>query len=75
VVALPPAVTPFERFLRYADRLGKLPAGSAAADAALHRALGLPGEPRPYTRDETALRTLLPDGFEMYIATTLAGAF
>ena len=59
------AVTSFERFLRIADCLRELPAGTAAADAAIHRALGLPGEPGAYTSDEAALRTLLPEGFEM----------
>ena len=68
-------MTPFERFLRIADRLRELPAGTAAADAAIHRALGLPGEPRAYTSDEAALRTLLPGGFEMHIATNIGGAF
>ena len=36
--------------------------------------LGLPGEPRAYTTDEAALRTLLPEGFEMHIATNIADA-
>ena len=66
-----PAPASFERLIRIADRLRELPAGSAAADAAIHRALGLPGE---YTTDEAALRTLLPDGFEAYISTGIGGA-
>jgi hypothetical protein len=57
-----PAPASFGRLIRIADRLCELRAGSAAADAAIHRALNLPGEPRPYTTDETALRTLLPEG-------------
>src|SRR5918993_5624544 len=58
-----PAPASFGRLIRIADRLRELPAGTAAADAAIHPALRLPGEPRPYTTDETALRTLLPEGF------------
>ena len=74
MAATRPAPASFGRLIRIADRLGELPAGSAAADAAIHRALGLPGEPRPHTTDEAALRTLLPDGYEAYIATGIAGA-
>ncbi len=61
-MAVPRARTPLARLLRFADRLRELAAGTAAADLAIHRALGLPGEPRPYTSDEAALRTLLPWG-------------
>jgi len=74
VAATRPAPTPFERLIRIADRLRELPAGTAAADAAIHRALDLPEEPRAYTSDEAALRTLLPDGFEAYISTGIGGA-
>ena len=69
-----PAPTPFGRLIRIADRLRELPAGSAAADAAIHRALGLPGEPRAYTTNEAALRTLLPESFEMYVSISVADA-
>ena len=74
MAATRPAPTPFGHLIRIADRLRELPAGSAAADAAIHRALGLPGEPRAYTTDEAALRTLLPEGFEMFISPGLASA-
>ncbi len=67
-------MTPFARLIRITDRLGELPEGSAAADLAMHRALGLPGEPRAYTSDEAALRTLLPEGFEMYVSISVADA-
>ncbi len=67
-------MTPFARLIRIADRLRELPAGTAAADAAIHRALDLPGEPRPYSTNEAALRALLPDGFEAYISTGIGGA-
>ena len=74
MAATRPAPASFGRLIRIADRLRELPAGTAAADAAIHRALGLPGEPRPYTSDEAALRTLLPDGFEMYVSISVADA-
>ena len=74
MAATRPAPTPFGRLIRIADRLRELPAGSAAADAAIHRALGLPGEPRPYTSDEAALRTLLPNGFEAYVSIGVVDA-
>ena len=74
MAATRPALASFERLIRIADRLRELPAGSAAADAAIHRALGLPGEPGAYTSDEAALRTLLPDGFEMYVSISVADA-
>ena len=73
-MAVPRALTPFACLSCFADRLRELSAGTAAADPAIHRALGLPGEPRPYTTDEAALRTLLPDGFEAYISTSIGGA-
>jgi hypothetical protein len=74
MAATRPAPASFERLIRIADRLRELPAGTAAADAAIHRALGLPGEPRAYTTDEAALRTLLPEGFEMYVSIGVADA-
>jgi len=74
MAATRPAPASFGRLIRIADRLGELPAGSAAADAAIRPPLGLPGEPRPYTTDEAALRMLLPEGFEMYISPGLASA-
>ncbi len=74
MVAVPRALTPFARLFCFADRLRELAAGTAAADPAIHRALGLPGEPRPHTRDEATLRTLLPDGFEMYVSISVADA-
>jgi hypothetical protein len=39
-------------------------AGSAAADMAIHEALGRTGEAPPYTRDDAAARSLLPPNFE-----------
>ncbi len=74
MAATRPASASFERLIRIADRLRELPAGTAAADAAIHRALGLPGEPGAYTSDEAALRTLLPEGFEMYVSIGVADA-
>ncbi|MDQ3989362.1 MAG: hypothetical protein M3291_09240 [Actinomycetota bacterium] len=74
MAATRPTLASFERLIRIADRLCELPAGTTAADAAIHRALGLPGEPGAYTTDEAALRTLLPEGFEMFISTGLASA-
>jgi len=61
--------------LRIADRLGAVPEGSAAADAAIHRALGLPGPPPAYTTDAAALRTLLPDGARLTILTDAGGQY
>jgi hypothetical protein len=61
-VAVPRALTPFARLSCFADRLRGLAAGTAAADPAIHRALGLPGEPQAYITEETALWTLLPWG-------------
>ena len=49
--------------LRIADRLGKVSAGSAEADEAIHQALGRAGPAPPYTTDMEAARTLLPPGF------------
>lgn len=66
-------MTRFARLIRIADRLGEVEAGSAAADLAIHAAIGLPGEPPPYTTDEAAARGLLPDGFEWMESTYLAG--
>ena len=74
MAATRPAPASFGRLIRIADRLRELPAGSAAADAAIHRALGLPGEPGAYTSDAAALRSLLPDGFEMYVSTSIGSA-
>ena len=37
------------RLLRIADRLGQVPAGSAAADKTVHWALGRAGQAAPYT--------------------------
>ena len=52
------------RLARVANRLGELEAGSAEADAAIHRALGRTAPAPSYTTDEGAARSLLPDGFE-----------
>jgi hypothetical protein len=57
-------VTPFDRFIRIAERLGEVTAGSLLADLAIHDALGLAGVVIPYTRNEAAARSLLPAGFE-----------
>ena len=74
MAATRPAPASFGRLIRIADRLRELPAGTAAADAATHRALDLPGDPGAYTSDEAALRTLLPEGFEMYVSTSIGSA-
>lgn len=63
----------YDRLIRIADRLAKVTAGSAAADTAIHEALGLAGPTPPYTTDETAARTLLPLGFELMTITQTAG--
>jgi hypothetical protein len=52
------------RLLDIADRLAKVEAGSAAADTAIHAALGRAGPVLLYTQDEAAARGLLPDGFQ-----------
>ena len=52
------------RLIDIADRLGQVEAGSVAADNTIHEALGRDGPVLPYTREEAAARTLLPDGFE-----------
>jgi hypothetical protein len=54
----------FARLIAIADRLGHVEAGSPEADFTIHRALGRAGPVQPYTRDEAAARSLLPDGFE-----------
>ena len=56
-------MTTRDRLFRIADRLGQVPAGSAAADQAIHQALGRTGPTPPYTTDLAAARTLLPPGF------------
>jgi hypothetical protein len=66
------AVTPFDRFIRIADRLGQVAAGSLLADLAIHKALGLAGVVMPYTRNEVAARSLLPAGFE-WLPSTYSG--
>jgi hypothetical protein len=67
-------LTRYDRLLRTADRLRRLPpAGSAAADAFIHEVLGLAGPVPPYSRDEAAARLLLPPGFEADWPTTIAG--
>lgn len=62
--------TTAQHLFRIADRLAEVVSGSEAADQAIHRALGLAGDPPPYTRDEVALRALLPAGYEVEILTT-----
>jgi hypothetical protein len=58
-------VTPFAHlFIRIADRLTKVAAGSIEADRTIHAALGLTGPVQPYTREEAAARSLLPAGLE-----------
>ncbi len=61
--ALATRMTDRARLLRIADRLGKVSAGSAEADEAIHQALGRAGPAPPYTTDMEAARTLLPPGF------------
>ena len=68
-----PALTRHDRLLRIADRLGKITAGSPAADATIHVALGRTGLAPAYTTDEAAARTLLPPGFEWLAITPTAG--
>jgi hypothetical protein len=60
----PACASSYARLLAFADRLHDLPAGSAAADVAIHEALGRSGAAPPYTRDDAAARSLLPAGFE-----------
>jgi hypothetical protein len=62
------------RFVRIADGLAQLEAGSDAADQAIHQALGRPGPVQPYTTDEAAARSLLPEGFEWLDPVYSAGA-
>lgn len=57
-------MTQSARLLRIADRLAQVEAGSVEADQAIHQALGRTGTVLPYTTDEAAARSLLPDGFE-----------
>ena len=57
-------MTPRDRLLRIADRLGRVSAGSPAADEVIHQALGRTGPAPPYTTDIAAARTLLRPGFE-----------
>jgi hypothetical protein len=66
-------VTSFDRLFRIANRLGQVPAGSLLADLAIHEALGLVGVAMPYTRNEAAARSLLPDGFEWMPSTYSGG--
>jgi hypothetical protein len=54
----------FDYLIRLANRLAKVEAGSPAADQAIHAALGRSGPVLPYTRDDAAVRELLPEGFE-----------
>ena len=67
------ALTSFDRLIRIADRLAKVEAGSDAADAAIHEAIGQAGPVLSYTTDEAAARTLLPPGFEWMPTTYSAG--
>jgi hypothetical protein len=62
----------YDRLIRIADRLARVKVGSAAADAAIHEAVGQAGLVRPYTIDEAAARTLLPLGFEWMAITPAA---
>lgn len=55
-------LTRYDRLLRIADRLGKVEAGSEAADRAIHEALGLAWAVKSYTTDEATTLTLLPRG-------------
>ncbi|WP_169747573.1 hypothetical protein [Belnapia moabensis] len=64
----------FDRLIRIADRLAKVEAGSAAADAAIHEALRLAWPVPLYTTDAAATRTLLPAGFE-WMPTTHSGGW
>ena len=67
-------VTRHDRLLRTADRLRRLHAGSATADAFIHEVLGLAGPVLPCTRDEAAARLLVPPGFEADWPTTIGRA-
>lgn len=68
---MPKAAT--ERLIRFADRLGHLPAGSTEADRTIHNALGLTGPVQLYTLDKTAAELLLPPGFEWKKSTYAGG--
>jgi hypothetical protein len=61
------------RFLRIADRLAKVEAGSGAADQAIHEATGQAGPVLPYTTEASAAAQLLPPGFEWQDATYAGG--
>ena len=63
-----------DHLFRIANRLGKVPAGSLAADEAVHEALGLAGPVLRYTRDDTVARGLVPAGFEWMDLVHSAGA-
>jgi hypothetical protein len=65
-------VTRHDRLLAIANRLRRLPAGSAETDAFIHDLFGLAGPVLPYTRNETAARLLLPPGFEADWPPTVA---
>ena len=57
-------MTTFDRFIRMADRLGQVEAGSPEADRAIHDALSREGPVLAYTSEELAARLLLPAKFE-----------
>jgi hypothetical protein len=66
-------MTSFSRLIRIADRLAKVEAGSAAADQAIHDAIGRAGQVLPYTTRDEAAQRLLPPDFEWMAVTYSAG--
>ena len=57
-------LAPRSRLLAIANRLAKIERGSGVADSTIHEALGRAGPVEPYTTNDDAARTLLPDGYE-----------
>lgn len=68
------SLTRFDHLIRIASRLGKVLAGSAEADRAIHEALSRAGPILPYTTTKSAAAVLLPPGFEWREPVYAAGA-
>jgi hypothetical protein len=62
-----------DRLIRTASRFGKVPAGSAEAERAIHEVLKRTGPVLPYTTAKSAAAELLPPGFEWREAVYSAG--
>ena len=59
-------MTPFNRLIRNADRLGQVHAGSPEADRTIHEVIGRIGTALPYTTAEEAAHSLLPAARHLY---------